>query len=142
MTRSTNCQGSSDSSKAPCGTDQKSVHDLLRSQRKQEKKVWPEIRWTNKRTMAKPNPFKNWNMNSTMIDCANADMKQTTEKLWKQSKREQRRIEERQRRKKSKGLVEILKDKHFRPLGRISYAQMTYKKPLLNAISFLSFEYR
>jgi hypothetical protein len=53
-------QGSSDSSKTPCGTDQKSVHDLLR----REKKDGLEIKQAKERTMAKPIPFMYENKNS------------------------------------------------------------------------------
>ncbi len=54
-------QGSSDGSKTPCGTDQKSVHDSL----KREKKDRPEkIKRAKERIMAEPIPFKYGNKNS------------------------------------------------------------------------------
>ncbi len=53
-------QGSLDGSKTPCGTDQKSVHDLLRK----EKKDRSEIKRAKERTMAEPIPFKYGNKNS------------------------------------------------------------------------------
>jgi hypothetical protein len=53
-------QGSSDGSKTPCGTDQKSVHDSLR----REKKDGPEIQQAKERTMAELIPFKYGNKNS------------------------------------------------------------------------------
>jgi hypothetical protein len=74
-------QGSSDGSKTPCGTDQKSVHDLLR----REKKDGPEIQRAKERTMAKPIPFKygnkisNANIPQFSIKNTDADGKENKE---------------------------------------------------------------